>query len=148
MDRLQEIILFILAFVGTTVTVPGLASDGPPPPTPTPTATPTATPTPIPVATPQSAFPPGPRTLSINELYDLAIAAGFPPGTRDTAVAVALCESSGYTHAVGLANERGLWQIHPVHGWRWEQAFDPLSNAQSAYKIWQESGWQPWPNCP
>jgi LysM repeat protein len=61
-------------------------------------------------------------------------------------------ESAGNTRSVGLYGERGLFQIHVVHrwrferrGWSWSDAFVAEKNVEIAYEIYAEArGWWPW----
>lgn len=121
-----------------------------PTPTPTITPTPTATPTTAPTATPMARIgAQSARYVPPEELRRMLADAGFPASQHDFLIALARCESSLFTHAVGNAGERGLFQIHPVHGWRWEVAFDPWQNVQAAYYVsGGGTNFAPWPNCP
>jgi hypothetical protein len=88
---------------------------------------------------------------SAGQLAKLAKDAGFTGQGLINAVAVAMAESSGFTHAL-LVNEnctrdRGLWQINDY--WHPEvseqQAFDPVQNAKAAYEISsQGAAWDQW----
>ena len=118
--------------------------------TPTPTATATATPTPVPpTATPvppTPTRPPAPTptlaparayaqpegSLSRAQMVELLYAVGFPAYTHATALRIANCESGWNTYATGLAGERGLFQIHPIHA---DSTHDPIGNVQAAYRI-------------
>ena len=67
-----------------------------------------------------------------------------------TAMRIVDCETGGTfnIYAVGRADERGWFQIHPTH-WDKPQCepdrlFDPVYNAACAYSIWLVQGWQPW----
>lgn len=80
--------------------------------------------------------------------------AGFSGKDLITAVAVALAESNGNAMAVGDTNlapsngpSYGLWQINIAkHAeFQGENLFDPQTNANGAYSIWQQAGgWGPW----
>jgi hypothetical protein len=88
---------------------------------------------------------------SAGQLAKLAKDTGFSGQGLINAVAVALAESSGFTHAL-LVNEnctrdRGLWQINDY--WHPEvseqQAFDPVRNAKAAFDISsQGTEWDQW----
>lgn len=57
------------------------------------------------------------------------------------------CESRWTTRAVGEAGELGLWQIHPVHAWRWKGRDwrNPVDNTEVAMEIYGDVGsWEPW----
>jgi len=87
------------------------------------------------------------RTLSATEIAQVARGAGFTGDALSTAVAVALAESSGRTHAVSPTGCcHGLWQINVnVHPYTKTQMQDPAQNAAAAWKI-SNSGtnWKPW----
>jgi lysozyme-like protein len=100
--------------------------------------------------------------LTDQQIAELAAAAGFTGNDLDTAVAVALAESSGNSDAIGDVSLQtdvfgpsvGLWQIrsvNPGHGNAFDQAhrnqqanMDPATNAANAYAIQQQSGWNQW----
>lgn len=93
--------------------------------------------------------------LTPAQLYQLALSAGFPPGTTinqgnaGTMAAIAMKESSGCPTATNLTgNEQsyGLWQINvqanPISGFGLSdptQLLDPTTNAQAAYQLWNGS---------
>lgn len=58
------------------------------------------------------------------------------------------CETGGTWNplAVGALGERGLFQIHPIHFWRFDadRLFDPEYNTWAAYQLYREGGWTPW----
>lgn len=59
------------------------------------------------------------------------------------------CESSWNPRATGRAGEYGLFQVHPIHRWRFDRRgfgdpYDVRANATVALEIRQESGWRPW----
>lgn len=75
------------------------------------------------------------------------------PGRRwscSDATTIFRCEGGDWL-GVGDAGERGGFQLHPVHAWRflqrgwtWDDAFIPKRNVEIAYEIWVEQGWHPW----
>jgi hypothetical protein len=96
-----------------------------------------------------------------NDIRIFAERAGFSGSDLDTAVAIAMAESSGNPVAVGdikLAPERGpsigLWQInigskaHPEYDRN--MLMDPQYNANAAYKIYEAAGYSfhPWSTGP
>lgn len=88
--------------------------------------------------------------LTLQELRALALRVGFPPGSVDTAAAIAMAESGGNPDAVGdltLGTSMGLWQInlaaHPAMA-SWTLT-DPVVNATAA--LWISAGgtnFRPW----
>jgi hypothetical protein len=110
--------------------------------------------------------------LTFQQLRDLAASVGFPDPTM--AAAVSMGESGGHSdaanfvtpsqaaarsaadpsHPVGPEWSLGLWQINNCAKWQGDACvstlydqtllFDPTSNAQVAYSIWQKRGWSPW----
>lgn len=89
--------------------------------------------------------------LSQRELTETLREAGWPEQLEAKARAVAGCESGWNPTAIGHVGERGLFQVHPVHDWRFrwifgEEAdpFDPHQNAAVALDIWARFGWDPW----
>lgn len=92
-------------------------------------------------------------TLSAREIAGVARAAGFgkTPKMWQTAVAVALAESSGRADVVNAIGATGLWQInqpvwvrsHP--NWSKEWLKNPRNNASAAYIISNRgTNWTPW----
>ncbi|WP_162907398.1 transglycosylase SLT domain-containing protein [Allorhizocola rhizosphaerae] len=75
--------------------------------------------------------------------------AGFRDGSLQTAVAVALGESSCVPNAVNHNTngswDAGLWQINSIHGYSQSWLFVPQNNANAAWRI-SSSGtsWRPW----
>ncbi|KKL52373.1 hypothetical protein LCGC14_2286070, partial [marine sediment metagenome] len=67
------------------------------------------------------------------------------------AVRVSWCESGGYwnPYAIGALGERGIFQLHPLHAWRWpdywEGSMIPERNAEMAHSLWVSMGsrWSP-----
>lgn len=93
----------------------------------------------------------GTGKLSVAQLKQLASNAGFSGGDLETAVAIALAESSGNPNAVGdltLGTSVGLWQVnlrwHPEY--THQALLDPQTNANAAYAIWDAAGsdFSPW----
>jgi hypothetical protein len=58
------------------------------------------------------------------------------------------CESRFNPRAIGSDGELGLWQIHPIHNWRWNgrEWYDPTSNTEVAIEIYRAAGnsFSPW----
>lgn len=84
--------------------------------------------------------------LSRAQIAGLMRNAGFPSDQIATGVAVALAESGGDPNISNSIGATGLWQIllsaHPsVSG---AEARNPRSATEYAYKLWRQSGWQPW----
>jgi hypothetical protein len=87
------------------------------------------------------------RRLTANQIAGYARAAGFAGDDLATAVAVALAESSGDTHARAPSGCcHGLWQIHArAHNEAITDLWDPAYNARVAHRIWTRAGgWGPW----
>lgn len=94
--------------------------------------------------------------LSVMQIWQLAAAAGFSGDDLETAVAIALAESKGDPNAHGdttlgtKTGSFGLWQIysdaHPEYGPDFTQLFDPQTNANAAYAIYEKAGrsFHPW----
>lgn len=92
-------------------------------------------------------------TLTPGQVYQVAVGAGWAPGTEAiTATAIALAESGGRTDAVNKHNangsrDYGLWQINhpgstpPSFNWA-----DPATNARIAHKLYASpgGGWTRW----
>ncbi len=68
------------------------------------------------------------------------------------AFAIVDCESGWNPLAVSWTGSRGLFQLMPVHAWRfaqrgwdyWVDVFVPERNVAIAYELWVEQGWAPW----
>ncbi len=87
------------------------------------------------------------RKVPAGEIAAALRAAGFPSTSIVIMTAVSLHESGGgYLHARGDAGERGLFQIHPVHGAVFEQAKsdDPVVQARAAKYVWDRQGIRAW----
>lgn len=79
-------------------------------------------------------------TYSIEEIFQVALEAGFTPSQATTWTAIALAESGGNLAAVNDQGEdsRGLWQVNidpNVRTNQWGDLSDPRINAQAAYDI-------------
>jgi hypothetical protein len=89
--------------------------------------------------------------LPAGAIATYAANAGFSGADLDTAVAIALAESSGNPSSVGdrlIGGSVGLWQIYlPMHpefaGW---DLTDPQTNANAAYSVYRAAGnsFTPW----
>lgn len=91
--------------------------------------------------------------MTIQEIYQLALSAGFPPSTAVKMTAIALKESGGNPNAhndLPPDNSYGLWQINMIgslgpsrRAWLGlavnEQLFDPATNARAAFMLWNGS---------
>jgi hypothetical protein len=76
--------------------------------------------------------------LSIKEIFEAAVAAGFTPDQATTWTAIALAESGGETGALNGKGEHsvGLWQVNlNTHYNKWGNLHDPVANARAAYEI-------------
>lgn len=93
--------------------------------------------------------------LSAAQIAGYAQTAGFTGDDLVTAVAIALAESSGNPEAHGDlslpgSGSYGLWQIyahaHPEFGPDFTKLFDPQTNANAAYSVYQAAGssFAPW----
>ncbi len=96
--------------------------------------------------------------LTREQIASHARAAGFTGDDVNIAVAVAMAESGGDTHAhnpVPPDDSYGLWQINmlgsmgPERRKRYglaknEDLYDPAVNARVARGIWNGSGWKAW----
>jgi hypothetical protein len=94
-----------------------------------------------------------PSTLSVAQLQALAANAGFSGSALQTAVAIALAESSGNPTVVGDTNitpggSVGLMQINLAAHPQYDAAdlMDPQANMDAAYQIYQAAGgsFTPW----
>ena len=79
--------------------------------------------------------------LSIAEIYDAALSAGFTPHQATTWTAIAMAESGGRTGALNDHGEHsmGLWQINVAsdgsRATKYGDLNDPRANARAAYAI-------------
>jgi len=89
--------------------------------------------------------------LSASDIMGYAQNAGFSGDNLNTAIAVALAESSGNPGTVGdltvtPGGSIGLWQInlkaHPEY--TADSLVDPQTNANAAYAVFGTSGWGAW----
>ena len=97
----------------------------------------------------------GANRLSGLQIAAVAQKAGFTGQNLEIAVAVALAESGGNPRAIGdraIGGSFGLWQIYCVaHPYLISPSnpdsvawYDPLTNAQFAYRISGGHNWNPW----
>lgn len=91
--------------------------------------------------------------LSASEIATYAANAGFSGDDLVTAVAIALAESGGDPQAHGDTSitpggSLGLWQInlrwHPEFAANPNALYDPQTNANAAYKVYGQQGFQAW----
>ena len=69
-----------------------------------------------------------------------------------TAYAVCMAESHGNPNATGTnkdgSTDRGLMQVNSIHAdmvaGQIDKLYDPKTNLDIAYKLYQARGWQPW----
>lgn len=78
--------------------------------------------------------------LTPEQIYSVAVEAGFAPDDAVTFTAIALAESGGdaSANAAGSEDSRGLWQINVSPGVRenrWGDLYDPLTNARAALEV-------------
>lgn len=119
----------------------------------TTTTTVPATTTTVPPTTTTTTPPPS-GVLSEDEARDL-FALYFPADEVETALRVAICESSLNPSAYNPAGYGGLFQ-HSLEywpsraeaaGWAGASVYDPHANSAVAAWLHSQSGWSPWPNC-
>ena len=86
--------------------------------------------------------------LSIQQIYQLALDAGFTPHQAVTWTSIALAESGGRTGALNDKGEHsmGLWQVNTnAHTKSWGNLNDPENNARAAYEISRQGrDMRPW----
>ena len=90
--------------------------------------------------------------LSIDQIAAVARNSGFSGVDLDTAVSIALAESSGNPRALGDVGigqgSFGLWQInsyyHPEYGPDFTVLYDPQTNANAAFAVYRQSGFGAW----
>ena len=89
--------------------------------------------------------------LTFAQIQSYASNAGFSGDDLNTAVAIALAESSGNPNAAGdptLGGSYGLWQVnlkaHPEY--TAQQLYDPQTNANAAFTVYSvaQSSFTPW----
>jgi cell wall-associated NlpC family hydrolase len=78
--------------------------------------------------------------LSVRDIYQAALSAGFTPHQAVTWTSIALAESGGNTKALNNRGEYsvGLWQVNvrsSVRANKWGDLTDPRINAKAAYEI-------------
>lgn len=83
--------------------------------------------------------------------WEAEVAAAFGLVDAPRACRILVCESRGDPQARNRSGASGLFQIMPVHGWRfeargwvWGDVMDGDRNIQVAADIHAESGWRPW----
>jgi hypothetical protein len=86
------------------------------------------------------------RAVSYTPLGEIVAAYDWP---INEAFAIVSCESSWNPLAVSWdGTSFGLFQIHVIHAWRWpafwSEWMNPSRNAEYAYELWAEQGWEPW----
>ncbi len=98
----------------------------------------------------------GDVVYTASQILSVAANAGFNGSDLITAVAIALAESGGNPKAHGDTSlgsgtgSFGLWQIysdaHPEFGPDFTQLYDPQTNANAAFSIYQAAGYHftPW----
>lgn len=90
--------------------------------------------------------------LTPAQIAQAVVSAGFPANEVETAVAVAMAESSGVPTATNRntngSTDYGLFQINSIHSGilargTWSS---PVDNAVMALKVWRDAGgsWSPW----
>lgn len=118
-----------------------------PPPPPAPAPRPVSAPPAVSVVT-----PPGTYTGMGNnvEQWRSLVAAYFPAGSVDHALAVIKCESGGNAWADNpTSSATGLFQIMatlwgPAYGYTTAQLFDPAINTMIAADLHAKNGWRDW----
>lgn len=114
------------------IVVGGVSSDGVTVP-----ATQTATTTPAPSSEATAVFETTPIPIywfpEPVERWRNLVASVFQPWNVDYVLAIIQCESYGNPDATGAAGERGLLQIHPIHGSL--STYDPAGNIAAAWII-------------
>lgn len=69
------------------------------------------------------------------------VASIFPAESVDMVLSIMRCESGGNPNATGVAGERGLMQIHPLHA---DSTYDPEGNIRAAFRISGGWNWNAW----
>jgi hypothetical protein len=85
--------------------------------------------------------------LSNHEILNLAYSVGWrKAGDLERTLAIVLAESSGNPRAISYTGCcHGLWQINTNSTNKTpQQLYDPKTNAQEAFRLWTQRGWQPW----
>ena len=107
------------------------------------------TPTSVPIPTPMPTAIPLPPPEAATDVGAIICSYSWDCGT---AVAVACSESELWPLAANPSGARGVFQLMPVHAWRfaargwnyWTDWDDPVRNTAIAYELWSEQGWTPW----
>lgn len=110
--------------------------------------------------TPSGPLATGSGTITMQQAYDLAIAAGFSPGDAKIMAAIAKAESTlnpmAHNPNAGTGdNSYGLWQINMIGKMGSdrlkqfgltsnEQLFDPFTNAKAAKSVFEGQGFRAW----
>lgn len=81
-------------------------------------------------------YQPGRGALSLGQMKQLALNAGFKGDDAAMMAAIWMGESSGRSNARGAAGEYGIAQIHPVHKGA-ERAVDPQVAASMSYDLYR-----------
>lgn len=87
------------------------------------------------------------RQITLKQALALCYRVGWRGHYLTQAVAVMCAESARYTDAyhdnMNGSQDRGLFQINSIH--EHMSTFDPLPNAEGAYRLWQiANGFTPW----
>jgi len=81
---------------------------------------------------------------NLEQLYNLALQAGWSPEWAPYAAATAMVESSGDPRAASGTGPVGLWQINRGNaqrlGYSLDDRLDPLKNATMALMLWNDRG--------
>lgn len=101
----------------------------------------------------------GATCYSVDQIYQIAVNAGFPSDAASTMAAIAMAESGGCPGAYnggnppGAESSYGLFQINTKGNPTLlaqlglsdvSQLFDPAVNGSAAYRLWSTSGFAPW----
>ena len=111
------------------------------PPTPTSSTIPVLLPTSVEVVT----IPP--ETIPPEDEFEVALGQSrWEEADWEIIRLIVQCESGGDTMAVGALGEIGLLQIHPVNLSLVGDVdlFDPLSNLNAGFEVYEEQGWRAW----
>lgn len=81
---------------------------------------------------------------TLEQLYNLAVEAGWPVEVAPWAAATAMVESSGRPAVASGTGPVGLWQITRTNaqalGYSLDDRLDPMKNAQMALALWKRQG--------
>lgn len=104
-----------------------------------------------PTPTPAAEF--GPEMMKAPGYLRLIIAETWPRAAWEHAATIARGESSfnPQAHNTNGEDSRGIWQINVVPQANIDllslgDMFDPRTNAQAAYIVWNRQGWRAWQN--